>query len=348
VDAVDRVTGRANYVANVELPGMLHAKLLRSIVPHAKIVRIDASKARELAGVHAVITGADIAARTDVYPTFGPVLRDQPILAIDRVRYIGEPIATVAAETTIIAQKALELIDVEYDELPAVFDEHTALENGVPLLHPDPPRGGETFADLVFSREQQSNICAHFKLRRGDVERAFAEAAHVFEDEFRCPAVQHVSLEPHVCVADVTDGRITVWATSQTPHQLRAQLADALKQPLSKVRVLVTTLGGGYGGKAHATIEPAIVLLAMAARRPVKCALTREEEFVTISKHAATIRSKVGLDREGKILARKIALHFNTGAYAQIGPRVIQNGGHPSAGPYHTPNACVDSYAVYT
>src|SRR5579863_956673 len=159
IDAVDRVTGRANYVANVELPGMLHAKLLRSIVPHAKIAHIDASKARELAGVHAVITGADIVARNDVYSTFGPVLRDQPILALDRVRYIGEPVAAVAAETVMIAQKALELIDVEYAELPAVFGEKAAIEEGAPLIHPDQPRGGDTFADLVFSREQRSNIC---------------------------------------------------------------------------------------------------------------------------------------------------------------------------------------------
>lgn len=348
IDAVDRVTGRAAYVANVELPGMLYAKLLRSIASHARITRLDVSKARAFPGVHAVITGGDVAARSDVHSTFGPVLRDQPILAIDRVRYIGEPVAAVAADSAAIAQEALSLIDVEYDELPAVFDEETALAEGATLVHPQPPRQGDTFADLVFSTESKSNVCAHFRLRRGDVEQAFARAEYVFEDIFRSPAVQHVSLEPHVCVADVHDGRITVWATSQTPHQLRAQLADVLKAPLANVRVLVSTLGGGYGGKAHATIEPAIVLLAMATRHPVKCALTREEEFVTISKHAATIRSKVGLDRDGKILARKMTLHFNTGAYAQIGPRVIQNGGHPSAGPYFTANCWVDSYAVYT
>ncbi len=348
IDGRDRVTGRINYTINMELPGMLHAKLLRSVSAHARIARIDASRARAVPGVAAVLTGADIAGRTDVQPRFGPILRDQPILAMGKVRYVGEPVAAVAAVDGDVAQAALDLIDVEYDELPPVFSVDDALAADASIVHEEPPHPGPTFADIILHTGAGSNLCNHFKLRRGDVERGFAEAAHIFEDVFTSPAVQHVPLETHACIAQADRERITIWAGTQIPFTLRSQLAEVFRLPLANVRVVVPQLGGAYGAKCYPNIEPVTVALARAARRPVKLVLSREEEFVTITKHAVRIRMKTGLRADGTIVARKMTCHFNTGAYADIGPRLIKNGGYGTAGPTDIPNVWIDSYAVYT
>lgn len=348
IDGVDRVTGQISYVINLELPGMLHAKLLRSTSPHARIVRVDVSRARELPGVALVLSGDDVRRRTELTAYFGPVFRDQPVLAIDKVRFVGEPVVAVVAEDPDVAQAALELIEVEYEPLPAVFDAVEALADGAPVLHDVQPQSGVTFADLVINTDGPKNACNHFKLRKGDVERGFAEADVVYEDTFSSPAAQHVPLETHACVAHVENGRVTVWATTQTPHVVRAQLAEMFKLPESNVRVVVPTLGGAYGGKCYPKIEPLTAVLAHVARRPVRLHLTREEEFVTITKHAVTFKMKTGLTRDGRIVARKTTCYFNTGAYADIGPRLIKNGGYATGGPHSIPNVWVDSYAVYT
>jgi CO/xanthine dehydrogenase Mo-binding subunit len=348
IDAVERVTGHIPYTINVELPGMLHARLLRSMAPHARIARLDVSRARALRGVALVLTGEDIRSRRDVSPYFGPVFRDQPVLAIDKVRFSGEPVAAVVADDLDIAQEALELIEVEYEHLPAVFNPLEALSPGAPLVHESPPQAGATFADLVIHADGASNICNYFKLRKGDIERGFAESDVVYEDTFTSPAVQHVPLETHACVAQVEGGRVTVWATTQTPHPVRAQLAEMFRVPISAVRVIVPTLGGAYGSKSYTKIEPLTAILAHCARRPVRLHLTREEEFVTITKHAVVITMKTGLTRDGRIIARKSTCYFNTGAYADIGPRLIKNGGYATAGPHAVPNVFIDSYAVYT
>jgi CO/xanthine dehydrogenase Mo-binding subunit len=348
IDAVDRVTGRLAYTINFELPGLVHARLLRSTAPHARIARLDVSRARGVAGVTLVLTGDDVRRRRDVTPSFGPVFRDQPVLAIDKVRYVGEPVVAVLAEDPDAAQAALDLVDVEYEHLPAVFDAVEALSERAPLVHETPPTAGATFADLVLHTQGASNICNHFKLRKGDVERGFAESDVVYEDTFSSPAVQHVPLETHACVAQVEGGRVCVWATTQTPHVLRAQLGEMFKLPISAVRVVVPTLGGAYGSKCYPKIEPLTAVLALIARRPVRLHLTREEEFVTVTKHAVNITMKTGLSRDGRILARKSTCIFNTGAYADIGPRLIKNGGYATGGPHHIPNVWVDSYAVYT
>lgn len=348
VDAPDRVTGRVPYAININLPGMLHARLLRSTAAHARIVRVDLTRAREVPGVALVLCGDDIRDRKDFTPFFGPVFRDQPILAIDKVRFVGDPVAAVVADDLDAAQQAIDLIEVEYEDLPAVFDAVEALAEGAPLVHEGPPRMGATFADLVINTESNSNACNHFKLRKGDVERGFAEADYVFEDTFSSPAVQHVPFETHACIAQVDDGRVTVWATTQTPHVLRSQLAEMFRLPVSAVRVIVQTLGGGYGAKCYPKIEPVTVALSMLARRPVRLHLTREEEFVTVTKHAVTVKMKTGLKKDGTIIARKSTCYFNTGAYADIGPRLIKNGGYATGGPHNIPNVWVDSYAVYT
>ncbi|MBI4493434.1 MAG: xanthine dehydrogenase family protein molybdopterin-binding subunit [Chloroflexi bacterium] len=348
VDAHERVAGRVSYVINLELPRMLWAKLLRSSVAHGRIVRLDVSRARRVPGVAGVLTGADVARRTDLFPSFGPILRDQPILAVGKVRYVGEPVVAVAAEDLDAAQEALDLVEVEYEELPGVFDPLAALAPDAPLVHEQPAWAGEMLGHLALRPKPSTNVCALARVRKGDVERGFAEADEVFEDTFTSPAVQQVSLETHACLAQVEDGRITVWSTAQMPHMLRGQLAEIFKRPASHIRVIVPTLGGGFGGKIYATIEPIVALLAQAARRPVKLHLAREEEFVTIRQQSTVVTLKTGLKQDGTLVARKATLLFDNGAYAHIGPGVVKNGSWASTGPYAIPNVWADSYGVYT
>jgi CO/xanthine dehydrogenase Mo-binding subunit len=348
IAARERVTGAVRYTIDMELPGMLHAKLLGSVLAHARIVRIDTSKARRVPGVVAVLTGGDLAGRPGLSPRFGPVFRDRPVLAMDKVRFVGEPVAAVAATDLDAAQQAVDLIEVEYEELPAVLDLDQALATDAPLVHDAPPRSGPTFPDVIINRDAGRNICNYFRLRKGDVEAGFADADHVFEDTFTSPAVQHVPLETHACIAEVDGTHVTVWATTQLPFLLRSQLAEIFRLPLSHVRVVVPFLGGGYGAKCYPSIEPIAAVLAAEAGRPVRLHLTREEEFVTITKHGMRIRMRTAVRRDGKIVARKTTCHFNTGAYADIGPRLIKAGGFGTGGPHAIPNVWVDSYAVYT
>jgi CO/xanthine dehydrogenase Mo-binding subunit len=347
IDGKERVTGRVPYTIDLELPNMAHVKLLRSARPHARIAHLDVRRARRVPGVLAVLTGQDIVNELGVMPYYGPVMLDQPILAIGKVRYVGEPVVAVAALDADVAQEAIEAVDVEYDDLVPVLDVRAALA-GTALVHEGPLPVAPGFVDIVSQPESGTNICAHFKLRRGDVESAFAQADYVFEDTFSNPPVQHVPFETHVCVAQFEDGHLTVWSATQTPHIVRAQLADTFGLPLSHVRVIVSTLGGAYGAKCYPKLEPVTVALAALVHRPVRLHLSREEEFVTVSKHGAEITMRVGVNRDGTIIARKNTCLFNTGAYADIGPRVIQLGGYGSAGPYFTPNAWVDSMALYT
>jgi CO/xanthine dehydrogenase Mo-binding subunit len=348
IDGRDRVTGAVPFVINHELPGMLHAKLVRSTAPHARIVGIRVASARRVPGVVAVVTGADLVSRGDISPYFGPFLRDQPVLADGKVRFVGEPIAAVVAESVSAAEEAADLVEIEYDELPAVFDPVAAFDDDAPVLHVDPPKKSRLFVDVSLRNRVGTNVANVYTIRKGDIERGFAEADHVFEDVFISPAVQHVPLETHVCLASVSRGAVTVWSSTQTPHVVRAQLADIFNLPLSSVRVIVSTLGGGYGAKTYPKLEPVTAVLALITGRPVRLHLTREEEFVTITKHGATIRMKTGVRRDGVITARQSVAYFNTGAYADVGPRVIVWGGFGQGGPYRIPNLHVDTYCMYT
>jgi CO/xanthine dehydrogenase Mo-binding subunit len=347
IDSIERVTGRVPYTIDIQVPGMLHGRLLRSSMAHARIVSIDVSRARAVPGVEVVLTGADLVGRSDIEPWYGPVFRDQPILAIGKVRYVGEPVAAVAASDPDVAQEAIDLIEVEYEELPAVFTVEDALAEGAPLVHDEPPKTGATFADLIIDTEAGTNICNHFKLRKGNIDEGFAQADEVFEHEFTSPPVQHVPMETHACIADVRDGRVNIWVGAQIPFIIRSQLAEIFKLPQTRVRIVVPTLGGGYGAKCYPKIEPVTAALSYAARRPVRLHLSREEEFVTITKHGVRIRMKTGVKRDGTITARQSICHFNTGAYGDIGPRLIKNGGYGTGGPHNIPNVWVDSYAVY-
>jgi CO/xanthine dehydrogenase Mo-binding subunit len=348
IDARERVTGRVPYTIDVTLPGMLEAVLHRGTVPHGRLVSVEVDRARRVPGVAAVLTGADIAAWGDVRTHFGPVFRDRPILAIDKVRYVGDPVVAVAAVDRDAAREALELVEVEYDELPPILTLDDALADGAPLVHEEPPQAGATFADVIVDAAGGTNICNRFRLRHGDIEAGLAAADHVFEDVFTSPAVQHVPLETHASVAHHTGSALTVYAPSQIPFMVRSQLAEIFGLPSSRVRVIVRTLGGGYGAKAYPAIEPIAAVLSRATGRPVRLHLSREEEFVTITKHAVRIAMTTGLRADGTIVARKAICHFNTGAYADIGPRLIKNGGYGTGGPHNVPNVWVDSYAVYT
>jgi CO/xanthine dehydrogenase Mo-binding subunit len=347
LDARQRVSGRLSFVADIELPGMLHARLLRSTRPHARLARVDVAAARSIPGVAAVLTGEDVLAADDVQPTFGPALRDQPLLAYPTVRFVGDPIVAVAADSLDIADAAVQCVEVDYHDLLPVFDVESALAPEAPRIHDEPPRPGPTMADIIL-HPSDSNLCNQFTLRHGDVSTAFEQADEIFEDTFSTPAAEHVPFETHTCLASFDADRLTVWATTQTPHNLRAQLAEIFGLPLGRVRVLVPSLGGAFGSKCYTKIEPITALLARLTRRPVRLHLTREEQAVTLTRHAAIIRMRTGARRDGTLVARQTSCYFNTGAYADIGPRLIKNGGYGSVGPYNIANVNVDSFAVYT
>jgi CO/xanthine dehydrogenase Mo-binding subunit len=350
LDYETKVTGKAQYLADMIVPGMCHGKILRSPYPHARIKKIETAKARKVPGVVAVLTRDDILHDEGIEPYYGPVFKDQTILAVEKVRHVGDPVAAVAALTVDAADEALRLIEVEYEELPAVLDVQQALKPGATLVHESIKLPTSGFADLVEIKPVEgTNICTHFKLNRGDIDKGFAESDHVFEDTFTLPATQHSFLETHACIASVEPaGRITVWATTQNPFVVRTQLANIFKVPVSKVRVIVPYLGGGYGGKVYPKIEPITVALAQKAGRPVRVVLSREEVFYTITKHAAVIRMKTGVKKDGTLIARECEIHLDTGAYAEIGPRVAKKSGYTAAGPYRIPNLKIDSYSVYT
>jgi CO/xanthine dehydrogenase Mo-binding subunit len=348
IDATDRVTGKADYVINMSLPGMLHAMVLRSTAPHARIVRIDVEAARQAPGVVTVLTGADIANHPSIRQRYGPVFRDQPILAIDKVRFVGEAVVAVAAVDRDAARAALDLVEIEYEELPAVFTVEEALAEGAPLVHEEPPSEGATFADVILHAHAGTNICNDFRLRKGNIDDGFAQADYIFEDTFTTPADQHVPLETHCTVEDARTDDIVIHTTSQIPFMSRSQIAEVFNLPSSRVRIVVHTLGGGYGGKCYPNTEPLAAALSRFSGRPVKLHLSREEEFIAITRHASKITLKTGVRKDGTMVARKSTCHFNTGAYADIGPRLIKMGGIGTGGPTFIPNIWIDSYAVYT
>jgi CO/xanthine dehydrogenase Mo-binding subunit len=345
LEAREKVSGRAEYTHLMQLPGMLHAKIFRSTVAHGRIKSIDASSAR-LPGVYAVYTGEDVL-KVIPDPYYGPAFHDQPILAIGKVHYVGEPVAVVLAADPHIAEQAMQQIVADYEELPAVFDEVEAAENQT-LVHEELRPAG-TFADLKHLKGRRgTNIALDFRLRRGDVDKAFASAAHVFDHTFRTQKVLHLALEPFASIADFRDDGVTIYSAAQGPSFVRSEIARLLGWPENRVRIRVPYLGGGYGGKLYIKMEALATAMSMLARRPVKVALTMEEQFYTITKHPATLRIKSGLDQEGRIVARKCEVWWNGGAYADIGPRVTQKSGFTASGPYDIDNVSIDSYALYT
>jgi xanthine dehydrogenase molybdenum-binding subunit len=337
VDAADKVSGRSQYAGDVYLTGMLIGKVLKSSRPHARILRIDTSQAELVPGVRAVITGKDI---PDI--RFGSgVVKDRRVFALEKVRYIGEPVAAVAAVDEIAALEALDLIQVEYEDLPAVTDPIEALKPEAPIVHQDLPRYDGYAASMG------GNVCTIVESDRGDVEKAFAEADHIFEDTFHSQGINQGYLEPMACVAHVDpSGRINVWTSTQGPYAVRATLAAVLQIPISRLRIIPMELGGGFGAKLRLCLEPYPVFLALKTGKPVKMVATREEVF-TLSgfRLPTTVYLKTGVLKDGTIVAREAISIFDMGAYLGAG---VQSGVSHTVGPYNIPNHRVRSYAVYT
>ena len=341
-----KVTGRAEYVHNLRLPGMLHGKIFRSTVAHGRIKRIDVAAARAVPGVHRVVTGEDI--RTIVPdPHYGPAFHDQPILAFEKVRYVGEPVVLVLATDPHVAEEAASRITVEYEEMAAVYDEVEAMTSKAVVHEVLKPAG--TFPDLKHLQgKKNTNIALDYHLRRGDARAAFKKADRVFEHRFRTQQVLHVPLEPFVSAADPGDGTLTIHTASQSPSFVRIEIARLLGWPENKVRVKVPYLGGGFGAKLYIKLEALVAAAALLVRRPVKISLTMEEQFYTLTKHAATLRIKSGVSKDGRIIARECEVWWNGGAYADIGPRITQKSGFTAPGPYDIEHVHIDSYALYT
>jgi CO/xanthine dehydrogenase Mo-binding subunit len=347
VDGIEKVTGKAVYTGDIELPGMAYAKILRSPVAHARLAKVDASEAAKLKGVVAVLTRDDI---KDLNYRYGATYKDQCIVAVDKVRYVGDPVAAVLASDPTTAEAALDLIDVEYEELPKVTGIDDAIGEGAPLVH----EGDVARAELRGStygapeRFKGTNICYYFGYERGNLEGAFRKADFVFEDTFRFQKVQHYSLEPHTNIAYYDGEKFTIWSSCQDPFTLRDHLSGIFRLPLSRIRVIVPYVGGGYGGKLYVKCEPIAAALSWKTRRPVKLVLSIGESFKTVTRHAARVKLKTGIMRDGRLVARECQIFTDTGAYADAGPRVTQKAGYRSLGPYRIPHAKIEAHGVYT
>jgi CO/xanthine dehydrogenase Mo-binding subunit len=342
-DVADKLTGAALYVSDMTLPGMLHAQVKQSPHARARIRRIDVSRAERLPGVRAILTGHDLEYRLGLYVV------DKDILAKDEVRHFGEAVAAVAADTRAIAHAAVELIEVEYEVLTPILNHMDALAPGAPLVHPD--LASYDFVEAAFSPQPGTNIANLTKCRKGDVEKGFAEAEWIIEREYTNPSVQHVPMETHVAIAQWKSGdRVDIWTSAQSPFTVRDLFCHTFKLPLNNVRVVIPNVGGGFGGKAGIHLEPLVACLSRkAGGRPVKFQATREEEFSLLPcRSALTYRIKTGVLADGRIIAQKMEMFWDAGAYADYAVNVTRATGYSAAGPYEIPNAWVDAYTVYT
>jgi CO/xanthine dehydrogenase Mo-binding subunit len=343
IDIYEKVTGSATFADDMPFgPGLYYGRLVRSPHAHALIKHIDVSKALELPGVKAVVTGKDVPNNIGLY------LIDRPIFARDRVRYVGEPVAGVVATSEELAHDAAELVQVDYEELPAVFDPERGAQPGAPLLHPE--LGNYEVANFIFP-EPGTNISEHFKLRRGDVESAWLDCAAIVEGTFRLPQIQHVPIEPHVAVSLwETSGQVTLWTCSQSPFAQRDLIAQSLDVPHGNLRVVSPYVGGGFGGKAGISMEVCAVVMARAVKgHPVKLRMTREEEFIgTTVRQSLVAHTKIGCDQDGNLLAMETQYFFGGGAYNDYGVNIARAAGYSCTGPYLIPNVKGDSYCVYT
>ena len=342
-EATGKLTGQAVYVSDMSLPGMLHAQVKQSPHARARIRGIDTTKAERLPGVRAVLTGAELDYRLGLYVV------DKYLLARGEVRHFGEAVAAVAADTLAIARRAADLIEVDYEVLPPVLNHMDALKDDAPLVHPD--LGTYDHVAAVFTPVPGTNIANLTKLRKGDVEQGFAEAAWVIEREYTNPSVQHVPLETHVAIVEWRVGdEINIWTSCQSPFAVRNLFCFTFKLPLNNVRVMVPNVGGAFGGKAGIHLEPLVACLSRkAGGRPVKFQATREEEFSLLPcRSALTYHIKSGIASDGRIIAQKMIMYWDAGAYADYAVNVTRASGYSAAGPYEIPNAWVDAYTLYT
>lgn len=343
IEGPAKVTGEAKYTADVLLPGMIWGKVLRSPLPHAKIVSIDTQEAEQMPGILAVLTAKDL---PDLLT--GRLVYDMPVLAIDRVRFIGEKVAVVAAEDPDMAEDALASIDVEYEEMPAVFDAHEAMKSEAPLLHPD-YRSYAHAPQKFFS--DIPNVHSHVTWELGDIDKGFALAKRVFEHTFNTPAVHQGYIEPHASVVAIDpDGRVNVWISNKMPVRARELLADVIEIPEERIVVHLAQIGADFGGKGSLMDAPLCYHLAKRTGRPVKMVMTYTEELMAGNpRHPTSIFLRTGVTEEGQIVARQAKVVFNSGAYAAFKPVPFVNipGAKDAAGVYGTPHIRIDAYSVY-
>ena len=326
-DALAKVLGKTQFAGDIKLPGMLEAKILRSNVPHAVIKAIDIAQAQKMPGVHAVLTGWDIPASN----SHGIIIKDEPVLATDKIRKVGEPLALVVAEGPETAKRALEQIVVRLEELPAIFDPEEAMKPGAPWVH----EGG--------------NIQSVRKIRKGDVDRAFAMADIVVENIYRTQLAEHAYIEPEAGIGYMDGDILVLMVSTQNPHFDRREVARNLCLPLHKVRVIQAPTGGGFGGKLDVSVQVYLGLAVLKTGRPVRMVFERAESMQSSTKrHPFIIDYKTAATKEGKLLAVDVRIIGDTGAYASYGPGTLTRSAVHATGPYEVPNVKVDSYAIYT
>jgi CO/xanthine dehydrogenase Mo-binding subunit len=343
VDVQEKVTGAAVYGYDLVLPDMVYGKVLFSPKAHAKIKRIDTEKAKSYPGVVAVVTGKDA-------PWIhGEAIRDKPFLAQGKVRYVGEPVAAVAAVDEDTAQAAVRLIEVEYEDLPAYLSPEDACKPGAISIHED----FASYRKMNFILPgAMPNVCEHFKLRTGDVERGFRESDIVLEERYFVPTIQHAAMEPHSAHAQVdpATGKVTIWVANDAPFRALHEISEALGLPQENIRFINPLQGGGFGSKGGLKVEPIAVALAYhTGGRPVRVKFNREETFIsTLVRNEAVLYIKSGVKKDGTIRAREMTIYWGGGAYAEKSPTVCIRGSLPGPGPYRIPHVKVDGYAVYT
>ena len=349
VDGVKKVTGAAKYVGDMKWPRMLYAKCVKSPYAHAKIVSIDISAAKALKGVHDVITGDYYTKRGGLY------LEDKNFLAVNTVKFCGEPVVAVAAETPEIAEAACELVKVEYEPLPVINNPMEGMAKDAVLIHPEL----HTYKVVpIFHPQAHTNISHHHIIRKGDADAAFKYAEehpdeyYITEHEYHVPHVQHTPIENHIAVAQYEpDGKCTVWASCQSPYAVRQALSATFDIPLNKMRIISPYVGGGFGAKAGTTIEGIIIPLAMHSKgRPVMMEYTREEEFVnSYVRQGLYTKIKTAVRKsDGKFLAVQNNFYWDGGAYTEYGVNIVKASGFASTGPYEFDNVKTDAYCVYT
>jgi CO/xanthine dehydrogenase Mo-binding subunit len=339
-DGLDKVTGVGRYAADVAATGVAHGRFRYADHPHARLTRVDTSKARALPGVFAVVTQDDV---PDV--RHGAYVEDRTLFAKDVVRYEGEVIAAVAALTPEIAERAAELIEVDYEPLPAVAHPEAALEDGAPILHPDWESYGGS-EDVV----REGNICSRSTITRGDVDAAMEQADVVVRERYESDMSHAVPIEPHAMVAEWQGDRVTVWSSTQVPFVARSGVAHTLQMPEAHVRIIVPYLGGGFGGKCEFHFEAHVAALARAARRPVRIVFSRREEFIAPDhrREGQVIEIETGVRKDGTLLARRARVVLDGGAYTTDNGFFPQLAAMMAVGPYKVENVAVDSMLVYT
>ncbi len=350
VDGIAKVTGRALYAGDIERPGMTYGRCLRSPHPSARIVSIDARRATALQGVHAVLTSADVPDTR-----YGRMCKDIPILAKGVVRFVGEKVAAVAAETVEIAEAALELIDVEYAELPAVFSSEDAMRPTAPIIHSEPvevfPGAAAGIHGELSMYPPIPNVISQLKIGHGDVARALSGAYKVFEHRFAVPSVHQGYIEPHTCLVSIgADGLVDLWIANKGPHIARAHMAAAIGVPENRIRFNPVAIGGDFGGKGSLMDALLCYYLARAAGRPVKMVMNSFEELTAANpRHSASVTLRTGIDRDAKLLAIEAQVVFNAGAYAGFVPVPTLHGGYGElAGTYRVPHCAIEVLRVYT